>query len=73
MYKLKSLIIVFLLVGIVGMMGLILSHEGFTGAMITHKVSCYNDADCNDRIAETADVCKNPGTEFSLCVNKPKE
>ncbi len=34
------------------------------------RIACYDDSDCDDRISATADVCKNPGTEFSLCVNK---
>lgn len=34
------------------------------------RVACYDDSDCDDRISATADVCKNPGTEFSICVNR---
>lgn len=34
------------------------------------RVACYEHSDCDDRISATADVCKNPGTEFSICVNR---
>lgn len=34
------------------------------------RIACYEQADCDDRLAATADLCRNPGTEFSLCVNK---
>ncbi len=35
-------------------------------------IACYDDQDCDDRMAATEDTCKNPGTEFSLCVNQRK-
>lgn len=34
------------------------------------RIACYEHSDCDDRISATADVCKNPGTEFSICVNR---
>lgn len=33
-------------------------------------VACYDDEDCDDTIAQTEDICRNPGTENSLCVNR---
>lgn len=33
-------------------------------------ISCYNDLDCDDRMDATSDICRNPGTRYSLCVNK---
>jgi len=43
--------------------------QGLTGAVV-NDVACFEDADCNDNIAATEDICRNPGTEYSLCVNK---
>ena len=47
------------------------SASGITGGVIIKSVSCFEDNDCNDHNEETIDLCKNPGTEYSLCVNKP--
>ena len=44
---------------------------GITGGTIIKSVSCFEDQDCNDHNEETIDFCKNPSTEYSLCVNKP--
>ncbi|MBT6774581.1 hypothetical protein HOA91_04375 [Candidatus Woesearchaeota archaeon] len=44
---------------------------GITGGIIIKSVSCFEDKDCNDHNEETTDFCKNPSTEYSLCVNKP--
>ena len=35
------------------------------------SVACHSNNDCDDAIPATEDICRNPGTEFSLCVNKP--
>lgn len=37
------------------------------------RVACYSDQDCDDTISQTEDICRNPGTENSVCVNKPKK
>jgi len=34
------------------------------------RVACYSDEDCDDNIPQTDDICRNPGTVNSLCVNK---
>ncbi|MEK6951291.1 MAG: hypothetical protein AABX13_06230 [Nanoarchaeota archaeon] len=34
------------------------------------RIACSEQEDCDDRISATTDLCKNPGTEFSLCVNR---
>ncbi|HLC71388.1 MAG TPA: hypothetical protein VJI32_05240 [Candidatus Nanoarchaeia archaeon] len=36
------------------------------------RIACYSDQDCDDTIAQTKDICRNPGTEYSVCVNKLK-
>ena len=67
----KTMLIVSLLLGIVILMGILIAvgPQGLTGAVVNH-VACFEDADCNDNIAATEDICRNPGTEYSLCVNK---
>ena len=34
------------------------------------RVACYSDEDCDDNIPQTEDICRNQGTENSLCVNR---
>ena len=65
------MLIVSLLLGIVIIMGVLIAvgPQGLTGAVV-NVVACFEDADCNDNIAATEDICRNPGTEYSLCVNK---
>ncbi len=36
------------------------------------RIACYSAQDCDDTIAQTSDICRNPGTEYSVCINKPK-
>ncbi|MFH1276718.1 MAG: hypothetical protein ABIH82_06420 [Candidatus Woesearchaeota archaeon] len=69
-HKVKSVIVILVLVIAVGVVGLI-AGNGMTGGAIINTVACYDHADCNDNIAVTEDVCKNPGTIHSLCVNRP--
>ncbi len=33
-------------------------------------IACSSDEDCNDRNPATEDICRNPGTTSSLCVNR---
>ena len=35
------------------------------------RVACYSDDDCDDTLPQTEDICRNPGTEYSVCVNRP--
>ncbi len=73
MYKIKSLVLlVFLLFMLIGI-GFIISNNNITGGTIAGSISCFNDQHCDDNIPETEDLCRNPGTEYSLCVNKPIE
>ncbi len=51
---------------------ILFSAGGITGGVIIKSVSCFEDKDCNDHKEETIDFCKNPSTEYSLCVNKPR-
>lgn len=37
------------------------------------RIACYSDQDCDDTIVQTNDICRNPGTEYSVCVQKPKK
>lgn len=37
------------------------------------KIACYQDKDCDDRIEQTDDICRNPGTTYSLCVNRVRK
>ncbi len=37
------------------------------------QIACYADEDCDDDIPQTEDLCRNPGTEYSICINKPKK
>ncbi len=55
---------------------------GLTGASVVNDtgnalcsgrscvISCYNDLDCDDRVDATSDICRNPGTRYSLCVSQ---
>jgi len=69
-YKLKSLIVLVVLLGVVASLGMFMNGGSITGSSITPDIACYNNQDCDDRTAGTEDVCKNPGTEFSLCINR---
>ncbi len=70
MYKFKSLIVVLILVSIMAVIGIMVSKGSITGASVANTISCYNNQDCDDHIQKTEDICKNPGTINSICVNK---
>ncbi len=73
MDKIKiSLIVVAVLVFTL-MVGVTISTDGLNGGTIIKNVNCYDSVDCNDHQENTLDFCQNPGTENSLCVNKPIE
>ena len=46
-------------------------NQSIVGSTVAGSIACYEDKDCNDRITATQDICRNPGTINSLCVNKP--
>lgn len=74
MHKIKSFIYILLLVGVLVAIGVIIRHEaGLSGATTAQTVACYEDADCNDRLDATRDVCYNPGTINALCMNRPEK
>lgn len=72
-HTLQTVLVVIALVGLLGGMGILvaLGGSGVTGAAVA-GIACYEHADCDDSIPATADVCLNPGTEDSLCVNRPR-
>ncbi|MBI2112648.1 hypothetical protein HYT52_03890 [Candidatus Woesearchaeota archaeon] len=70
-HRLKSLLVVLTLVLAAGFIGLVAGNGGITGGAITNTIACYEHKDCNDNIQATEDICKNPGTLNSLCINKP--
>lgn len=70
---LKSLFVIMVVLAALVVVGILISREGgLTGAAVQRAVACYDDTDCNDRITETEDLCRNPGTAYSLCVNRVK-
>ena len=73
MVGVKSIVTIVALFAIVTVLGIVAVDDGgITGATLTN-VACFHDKDCNDGINATQDLCRNPGTEYSLCVNKPVE
>lgn len=73
-HKIKSIMLIVALIAIIATVGILISNEnGITGGSVAKTYSCYQDSDCDDRIPETKDICKNQGTEYSLCVNRPIE
>ena len=36
-------------------------------------IACRENEDCDDKVTETADICRNPGTLNSLCVYLPRQ
>jgi len=69
-YKLRSIIAVFVILAVIASLGFLMNENTITGGSVTHTIACHKDKDCNDRLAGTEDICKNPGSEFSLCVNR---
>ncbi len=69
-YKIKSAITIAVIVVIMVTVGVLVNkfQGGITGAVVS-GVACETDADCNDGIVCTIDLCKNPGTERSFCSN----
>jgi len=68
-YKTKSILLVIVLAGMMVGIGL-LTNIGITGSIVADNIACDEDGDCNDKIEETEDICKNPGTKDSFCVNR---
>ncbi|MBI2146262.1 hypothetical protein HYU22_02910 [Candidatus Woesearchaeota archaeon] len=70
-HTLRSIIVILVLVGVVVALGVVVGTGGITGGTVADTIACYNNDDCDDKIAATEDICKNPGTISSLCVNRP--
>ena len=47
-------------------------NQSIVGGSVAKTVACKDNSDCNDWISATQDICRNPGTISSLCVNKPR-
>ena len=73
MDKIKISLLIVAVLTVALMVGVTISTDGLTGGTIIKNVNCYDGADCNDNLENTLDFCQNPGTEKSLCVNKPIE
>ncbi|MFH1682487.1 MAG: hypothetical protein ABIA37_01700 [Candidatus Woesearchaeota archaeon] len=72
-YKIKSIVLVAVLLVMMITIGFLVNiNQGVTGAVVTKSIACYDNSDCDDKIVETEDLCRNPGTEYSLCVNRPR-
>lgn len=72
-HKIKSVLMILLLVGIMVILSLFIGSGGITGSTVVNTIACYQHSDCDDRLEKTEDLCRNPGTKYSLCVNKIKE
>jgi len=66
----RTILIIAIVIAVIAIVSLTVSTT-ITGGTIIKKISCYNQNDCDDHKEETEDLCKNPATEYSLCVNKP--
>jgi hypothetical protein len=66
----KKLIFLVGLIAILGVVSILVNNDSITGSTVLEVISCYDDTDCNDGIDKTKDVCKNPATKESICVNK---
>ena len=74
MPNLKYVLLIAGLIGVFALVGIIIGREGsLTGGAVMDNIACYEDSDCDDHIAETKDVCKNPGTTEALCVSRPEK
>lgn len=71
MHRIKSAIMIVLLIGIIAVIGFMLGgNSGVTSAIVADTIACYEDKDCDDRITQTEDICMNPGTKDALCVSR---
>ena len=71
-HRIKSGLIIIMLVGVMVAIGFFLGfNQSIVGSSVAQTVACRDSSDCDDRITATKDICRNPGTINSLCVNKP--
>ncbi len=72
MHRVKSAIMIVLLIGVIGIIGFMMGgNSGVTSAIVADTIACYENKDCDDRITQTRDICMNPGTINALCVSRP--
>ena len=72
-HKKRIILLSFTLLLIISIMGILVGTDGsITSSAVVGNIACFEDVDCNDRIERTEDICRNPGTEYSLCVNLVK-
>ena len=70
----KSILVVSFVIVMMFAIGLMLNlNQSITGAVISGSPACYVDSDCDDKIENTEDICRNPGTQDSFCINRPKD
>ena len=70
-YRIKSVLLILLFVAILVGVGLFLGfNQSIVGGSVAKTVVCKTNKDCNDWITATEDICRNPGTINSLCINK---
>lgn len=69
-YKLRSLIALVAILAVIASLGIFMNDNMITGGSAAKTIACHEDKDCDDRLSSTEDICKNPGTEFSLCLNR---
>ena len=71
MHRIKSAIMIVLLIGVIGVIGFMMGgNSGITSAIVADTIACYEDKNCDDRITQTQDICMNPGTINALCVSR---
>ncbi len=71
MHRIKSAIMIVLLIGVIGIIGFMMGgNSGVTSTIVADTIACYEDKDCDDRITQTQDICMNPGTINALCVGR---
>lgn len=71
--KLKLVVLAIGFIVVLAAIGFVLSSGSsgsLTGATVSGQVACYSNADCSDNIDCTEDICRNPGSEYSLCINR---
>ena len=69
-HKTRIILLSFTLLVVISIMGILVGTDGsITGSTVVGNIACFENSDCNDRIEATEDICRNPDTEYSLCVN----
>jgi len=74
-YKKKTILLIAILALVFISIGFLINFNGsgLTGSIVANSIACYENADCDDGIDCTGDLCRNPGTEQSICINQVLE